>query len=832
MCHDSQENNKDNFKISLGDIKLATQNFSDNNCIGAGGFGKAYKGQVPHGNGHKFIVAKRLDRSIGQGEHEFLRELEILFEYKHENVIGLAIYCDEMDEKVIVYEYATRGSLDGYINDEGLTWLKRLEICVDVARGLDFLHGNSSVVEQDVVLHKDIKSGNILLNGDWKAKISDFGLSIICPMYQEMDYIIETAEGTLGYIDPLYLNKGVLTKESDIYSFGLVLFEILCGRFAFKQHEDDTYLSVWVKDKMDKGRAEEIVFEGIKEQIVPESLTTYCKIAYQCLHDEREKRPTTSEVMQQLQKALEFQEDYEVWEPKLPTDYKQIIQMSKSPEIYSNKMKKDIYDMFSKGILVQEGKVWFSLSNNGGRNEMISARNFSYKNRRSHKWRSVPESRFIPFFVYVCVCTHDGVIRFFTLTYWIANIRFCEFLIKDIHINHVWDPLPCWSGSAIGWASRSGLVGLPNWRLDTAGAKRGRERGRFKCKPFFHCEHKDESQPLIREIEAMTNFYYIICNMCRFKKLAEISDISNLKIQIKIRTQFLSPGVTYGVHLVFRFFGPRKSLANRMYVNLKFKKGEETFHAYFATWREDQWMMIELFRFYNHKENIDFEVLLESFSQSYCGNRAIYVEGVEFRAIDNASLKIPLIWFLFYILFVDALHRPHFHVVYYKFMTQAFSYIQVKHEEIEKSKEVQVLKSNTPSHFEGVAHELLRQQVFYIKRRIKGQILPPNTESVCYLVFKLSEKCLGLHCPVIVRDLHWKNKKVGTLYFRSPCPWNLHDTDSVPKKRKDGWMEVIVWKFNSDYDHKDDCLFVNLKLTSNEGTMAGLIVRNLEFRPI
>ncbi|KVH99815.1 Protein kinase, ATP binding site-containing protein, partial [Cynara cardunculus var. scolymus] len=387
-----QENNKDNLKISLEAIKLATQNFSDSNCIGGGGFGKAYKGQVPHGNGHNIIVAKRLKGRYGEGENQFLTELEILFEYKHEKVIGLAGYCDEMNEKIIVYEYTTRGSLDRYLNDDGLMWMKRLEICIDVARGLDFLH-ETSIVKQEVVIHRDIKSSNILLNWDWKAKITDFGLSLICPMYQEVDYLMEHVTGTVGYVDPLYMDTGFLTKESDIYSFGVVLFEILCGRLAFIQHRDNNpqFLARLVKDKLDKGRVEEMVFEGIKKQIVPESLTTFCKIAYQCLHDDREKRPTAREVILQLEKALEFQktvlkfiyvwswiskpeyinrkqksflqsgwnmqEDYEVWEPKLPADYKQIIQMSKSSEIYSDKMKKDIYDMFSQGILVQEGKV-------------------------------------------------------------------------------------------------------------------------------------------------------------------------------------------------------------------------------------------------------------------------------------------------------------------------------------------------------------------------------------------------------------------------------------------------------------------------------------------
>ncbi|KAJ0736016.1 putative phloem protein [Helianthus annuus] len=113
--------------------------------------------------------------------------------------------------------------------------------------------------------------------------------------------------------------------------------------------------------------------------------------------------------------------------------------------------------------------------------------------------------------------------------------------------------------------------------------------------------------------------------------------ISNLNIQIKIRTQYLSPSVNYKVHLIFRFRGPRKSQAKRMYVNLKYKMGNKSLNAYFATWREDGWMMIELFQFLNHKKDTDFEVLLESFSRCYCGTDSIYIEGIQFQAINNVK---------------------------------------------------------------------------------------------------------------------------------------------------------------------------------------------------
>ncbi|KAI3743350.1 hypothetical protein L1987_61057 [Smallanthus sonchifolius] len=216
-------------------------------------------------------------------------------------------------------------------------------------------------------------------------------------------------------------------------------------------------------------------------------------------------------------KALEFQEDIEIWEAKLPGDYKNIIQMSKTPEIYYNLSKKDLYDMFSNGILLQGGNMCLSVGTSGQRNEMISATTFSYENNKLHKRRSIQKSR--------------------------------------------------------------------------------------------------------------------------FQRVLRIIDISNLKTQIKIKTQFLSPNVVYGAYLIFKFCDSRKFSNQPMYVNLKYKLGSETLHAYFARWGDDKWLMIELCRLLPCKKDVDFEVVLESMSRYYCGSGAIYVEGIHFQSITNATLK-------------------------------------------------------------------------------------------------------------------------------------------------------------------------------------------------
>ncbi|XP_071719508.1 uncharacterized protein [Rutidosis leptorrhynchoides] len=725
-----QEKGMDIIKISFEDIKSATDNFNEKRCIGKGGFGKVYKGILPHANGQNIIVAaKRLQRNgtSGQGDPEFHQELEILFKFKHKNIINLEGYCDEMDEKIVVYEYASKESLDKWLNNKSLTWLKRLAICIDIASGLDFLHGGFS--RQEAVIHRDIKSSNVLLSEDWKAKITDFGLSIITPMNQTIDDIINDPVGTCGYLDPVYLKTEILTKKSDIYSFGVVLFDILCGKLAWTYNMNQLLISL-VKHNFEESKLDDIVFEGIKGKIGPQSFDTFSRIAYRCLDLDREKRPTASQVLVQLKKALDFQEDFEFWEPKLPVDYKRIVRLSQNPEINLKKMKIDLYHMFCEGILLRGGKLFLTLDNNGRINEMIPARTFSDKDQRWKNAKLNPKSR--------------------------------------------------------------------------------------------------------------------------FHRVAIMSDISKLMIDIKIKTQFLSPKVAYGVHLIFKFGDLKKLTSDIMYVNLKYKKGNETMHAYFAEQRDDEWMMIELFRFFNLEKVTDFKVLLESFSRYYCGNGVIYVEGIEFRSIDDVKQEGDKLKELEQVSSSNSNMGQE-----QQLPTEAEREREISEnsEEGEKllsevdgkkhymfsaedvlydSSNVKLFMFKTSEHprFRKVI-ELRAQQVIRLKCKIESQMLSPNTDYTCYLVFKLSEKCRGLQCPVKVRNLLQRNnKEIEFLYFRSPTPWNLHDIIHVPKQREDEWMEVVVWKFNSNLDHKNGFVPINLKLISYEGMMAGLVVLGIEFRPM
>ncbi|KAI3519911.1 hypothetical protein L1887_09131 [Cichorium endivia] len=305
----------DHLKIPFEDVKLATNNFSESNFIGQGGFGRVYKGQLPVSSSatatrstraSTTVAVKRLDVKGGQGQHEFLMEIFMLSSYKHENLVSLVGFCEEGDEKIIVYEHEGRGSLDNYLATD-LTWVQRLQICLGAARGLNYLHTGAG--EGHRVLHRDIKSSNVLLDENWEAKISDFGLSKIGPTNQEFTFLVTNAAGTLGYVDPVYVSTGVLTKESDVFSFGVILFEVLCGRLAMigKYDDERRFLSHLAQLRYEEGKLDEIIFPNIRKQIKPNSLQAFSKIAYQCLKIDRKQRPTMAAIIEQLQISLEFQ---------------------------------------------------------------------------------------------------------------------------------------------------------------------------------------------------------------------------------------------------------------------------------------------------------------------------------------------------------------------------------------------------------------------------------------------------------------------------------------------------------------------------------------------
>ncbi|KAI3511139.1 hypothetical protein L1887_18283 [Cichorium endivia] len=299
-------------KIPFHVVKECTQDFNERNFIGKGGYGRVYKGILTWGDFvNQLVAVKRLDVTGFQGNKEFHTELTMLSQYQHENIITLLGFCDDNNEMILIYEYANHGSLDTYLRDTamsgGPSWPQLLKICIGVASALDYLHNH--VAEKHRIIHRDIKSANILLDENWNAKLSDFGLSRIGLANQQNTFVITNLAGTHGYCDPQYEKTGFLTKESDVYSFGVVLFEVLCGRLAcdFSYSDERRFLHHLARTSYKNGDLDKIINHGIKKDIKPNTLITFSAIAYQCLQKTREKRPTIAEVVSQLKEAWKIQ---------------------------------------------------------------------------------------------------------------------------------------------------------------------------------------------------------------------------------------------------------------------------------------------------------------------------------------------------------------------------------------------------------------------------------------------------------------------------------------------------------------------------------------------
>ncbi|GFP99088.1 putative receptor-like protein kinase at5g39000 [Phtheirospermum japonicum] len=295
-------------RFSLTEIQLATRNFSDGHLIGRGGFGKVYKGLIDRGQ--TTVAVKRLKPNSMQGKHEFLMEIETLSELRHVNLVSLIGYCNEHREMILVYDYMAGGTLCDHLymrsrasnNSYSLTWKQRLSICIGAGRGLDYLHTGHGVI------HRDVKTSNILLDENFVAKVSDFGLAKHEDRSKLLQSHISTrVKGTKGYFDPHYLHTHKLTRKTDTYAFGVVLFEILCGRPALDLSvvEDEYILTIWARDKINKGEVDQIVASSLREEMSPASLNTFVGIAERCLRDDPKNRPTMSQVVHQLELALE-----------------------------------------------------------------------------------------------------------------------------------------------------------------------------------------------------------------------------------------------------------------------------------------------------------------------------------------------------------------------------------------------------------------------------------------------------------------------------------------------------------------------------------------------
>ncbi|PIA58499.1 hypothetical protein AQUCO_00500441v1, partial [Aquilegia coerulea] len=301
-CEDDLKT-EETLQYDLNTIRTATNDFSDANKLGEGGFGAVYKGEFLDGTE---IAVKRLSKNSGQGSQEFKNEVVLLHKLQHRNLVRLLGFCLEGEEKLLIYEYLSNKSLDKYLFDPTkkarLNWERRCKIISGIARGLLYLHEDSRLR----IIHRDLKAGNILLDDEMNAKIADFGMAKLFGGDQSQGNTRRIA-GTLGYMAPEYAIHGVFSVKSDVFSFGVLLLEIVSGKKS-----NDFYLSGPSRNLLNyawKLWREEGALEFIDPILIDDSFSANeamrcIQMGLLCVQNNFEDRPTMSSVVLMLNSSL------------------------------------------------------------------------------------------------------------------------------------------------------------------------------------------------------------------------------------------------------------------------------------------------------------------------------------------------------------------------------------------------------------------------------------------------------------------------------------------------------------------------------------------------
>ncbi|CAA0834753.1 Protein kinase superfamily protein [Striga hermonthica] len=291
--------------FTLKEMDEATCSFSDENLLGKGGFGRVYKGTLKSG---EVVAIKKMELPPfrkAEGEREFRVEVDILSRLDHLNLVNLIGYCADGKHRFLVYEYLHKGNLQDHLNgirEVKMDWPLRLKVAIGAARGLAYLHSGSDVGIP--IVHRDFKSTNILLDENYEAKISDFGLAKLMPEGQET-CMTATVLGTFGYFDPEYTLTGKLTLQSDVYAFGVVLLELLTGKQAvdLNQGPNDQNLVVQVRNILnDKKKLKRVIDPEIgRGSYTMESIAMFANLASRCVRVDSQERPSMMECVKELQ---------------------------------------------------------------------------------------------------------------------------------------------------------------------------------------------------------------------------------------------------------------------------------------------------------------------------------------------------------------------------------------------------------------------------------------------------------------------------------------------------------------------------------------------------
>ncbi|KAJ0695347.1 putative protein kinase RLK-Pelle-WAK family [Helianthus annuus] len=281
-------------------LEKATNNFHKTNVIGQGGYGTVYKGKLEDDT----MVAIKKSKSIDESQIEqFINEVIMLSEVSHPNIVKLLGCCLETQTPLLVYEFVTNKTVFHHIHEKNytssMTFERRLNIATQTAKALAHMHSTTQII------HRDIKSSNILLTDDYTVKVSDFGISRFIPANQT--HIQTLVHGTLGYIDPEYFRSGILTEKSDVYSFGMFLVELITGRKVFSHDgtESDLGLAMFFVISLERGCLIQILHDQVKKDGISDHIDYIAKIAKDCIELEGKKRPTMEAVKKKLEQLRE-----------------------------------------------------------------------------------------------------------------------------------------------------------------------------------------------------------------------------------------------------------------------------------------------------------------------------------------------------------------------------------------------------------------------------------------------------------------------------------------------------------------------------------------------
>ncbi|WOL07001.1 hypothetical protein Cni_G15736 [Canna indica] len=284
---------------TLRELEEATAGLADENVIGEGGYGIVYRGRLAD---NTLVAIKNLLNNRGQAEREFKIEVEAIGRVRHKNLVRLLGYCVEGAYRMVVYEYLDNGNLDQWLHgDTGevspLTWDMRMKIILGTAKALAYLHEGL----EPKVVHRDVKSSNILLDRQWNPKVSDFGLAkLLC---SERSYVTTRVMGTFGYVAPEYASTGMLNETSDVYSFGVLIMEIISGRSPvdYSRPPGEVALVEWLKTMVGDKRSEQVVDPKMPEKPCPRALKRMILVALRCVDPDAQKRPKMGHIIHMLE---------------------------------------------------------------------------------------------------------------------------------------------------------------------------------------------------------------------------------------------------------------------------------------------------------------------------------------------------------------------------------------------------------------------------------------------------------------------------------------------------------------------------------------------------